>query len=283
MTKSVDSDISETPDLVPISELTEEWIDDYLNENATPRGEKIPSLAVYYPREAPYQFRFIFSGIQRERIEQHKAKMKVTANMTSRSDVDDQTLPLDQSSQDEPSGKEGKDEVSSRGGSEESLPSVDSPTLPDLELPIDATADDFEDTYYANLLRRYPERILLTLEHLNPDQASDKVTAISYTIDPPIDAGNVQHYRSKFQTGASASVSATSGSVTLSMWRWFRDVRNVTRLESLGSQLTVAGAGIVQPSLQHSDFPNKSTYDVNVTGNQNGSEYTISGSWVLGS
>ena len=284
MTKSVDSGSSEIPELVPASDLTQEWIDDYLNEIAAPRGEKISSLAVYYPKEAPYQLRFVFSGIQRDQIEKHRAEVQLAATTSSNSNSN---------SEDQIKGPTQPNDIQKIVNSEDApiiqeedaeLPeSLENLVLPDIEIPVDDTSDDFEDTYYANLLRQYPDRILLTLEPLYLNQDSDETTTIMYTIDPPIDSGIVQHFRAKYQTGASASVSATSGSVTLSMWRWFRNVRNRIRRESLGSQTSIAGSGILQTALQHSDYPKKSTYDVSVMGNQDGSVYTISGYWEFSS
>jgi hypothetical protein len=276
MSASRNLEIPENPDLVPIAKLPGEWIDNYLSEGAKLVGAKIHSYAAHL--QDPPHIRLVISGARREQVQRYVDSAQVVMQVTDRPGPEYENAFPAQNSVDHYA-QAAQAEAGHRGASQEPSPFNDQSALPDLELSVDPEDENHEDAYYATLLTQYPERLLVTFEFDSPETSGNSVN-ISYTIDPPIDANVVLHYRAKAQTGATAGVSATSGSVTLNMWRWYTNNNGMYLNQSLGSQSSVAGASTGQ-TLQHSGYPVKSTYDVSVTGNANGSDYTISGSWVL--
>lgn len=171
-----------------------------------------------------------------------------------------------------------------RGAAEELPQSLDIPLLPELDLPVDLADESYVDAYYAALLREYPDRILMTVESINPDWVDDK--DVSFTVDPPIEVGQVHHYRARLaQTGVTATVTLTSpsdsGSVEVQLWSWFIHIRNPAK--KLRWKTAIAGTPETEKAqVCYTSFPNKRNYDVAVAGKGDVlSEYTIEGTtWV---
>jgi hypothetical protein len=278
MTDSFTPNTSENPVLVPASELPREWIDNYLKESAVPRGQEIENLAVAYPRDAP-QFRFVFSGAGRERVEAHVQQVNLAAVEIERQEAENQGSLPDQASEGDPEATT-EAEAGARGAAEELPQSLDIPVLPELDLPVDLADESYVDAYYAALLREYPDRILVTVEPINPDGMDDKGGL--FIVDPPIEVDQVHHYRARLATtGATAKVTLTSpsdsGSVEVQLWGWFIHSRNPAK--KLRWKRATAGTPETEKAqVYYTSSPSKRNYDVAVVGRGDGpNTYTIVG------
>lgn len=248
--------------LTPVYELPYEWIDDYLDEGSDPEGEPIRSRASYYPGDEEPELLFVFSGLDRGYIEQHLESVSVGAELTAHW-VEEEVAEKEER------------ETFDQAEETEALEIA----FHDFLMMQELADEGFGDAYYAKLLREHPEAILVTMEPLQYVRSASQMTMLSYQVKTRVDAGKTRHYRSKWQNGASASVTATHGSVTLRMWRSY-EKDNHSRYEFHGTQRSVAG-GIQDPGLYHQDTNQVSEYDANVRGNRNDSKYTITGDWVL--
>ena len=104
-----------------------------------------------------------------------------------------------------------------------------------------------------------------------PPRPDDQPIAVGVTIDPPIGLNQLHGYVAKCTASAYASVHCTAGGVRL------RVTRNgyTVGLATVYAGATCASVG--------ASTPTKATFDVAVRGLYNGSYYTISAGWVVGS
>lgn len=98
-----------------------------------------------------------------------------------------------------------------------------------------------------------------------------------FAVDPIINAGSTHIYQAKCQPSASAQIWAKRGKASLSLWHWYP----AGHLEWDGGSTATASA--LSAKLQDAEG-NSVTWDVNVQGLLNNSEYVFSGSsWKQGS
>ncbi len=253
--------------LTPVRQLPGEWIYDYLGESSISDVNEIAHWAVSYPSNELIPFRVVFSSVDRSLLKKRLEESEIALAFTD--------YPQQSGVNPRPSKKmsDRREEKQIKNMSESFAKLV----LPNFDKQIESS-----DAYYAHLLQAYPERLLVTIDcsHL----ANKSGTHILFAMAThAINSGVTDHYRAKYQTGAYANVNAMSGSVTLAMWRGFWNTsRHRWQIVPIGSQLSVNG-GVQQPPLSHRGVGGaKSSYDANVTGWVNGSQYLLQGGWRLG-
>lgn len=121
-------------------------------------------------------------------------------------------------------------------------------------------------------LKRDPRRALVIgMESIGPIKRTEMVW---FAFDPLINAGAIHAYRARCQRVSSVSITRWAGSVTLAFWR-------VTTPNPIGTR-TANSDNPSPPGMSHSSWPTYRTYDDNVKGNQDKSDYSVYGGWVQG-
>jgi len=130
----------------------------------------------------------------------------------------------------------------------------------------------------AQILLEDRRNLIVDMEWLRPTEASEKSFVVYYVIHPSINRNQVRSYRAKCQQSARVRIRADAGSMTVYFWGY------LPAYFYIGSR-TASASGTSYPSAMSccAWAPNPSTYDVSVTGWQNGSSYTIEGGWSEGS
>ncbi len=249
-------------DLIPIRELHPEWIDDYLGD-----GGELAHLEAYYPIDAPYPLRIVFSSLYQETVDQQIEDFEIALQVVG--DID--------------------------GLRADNVPEIDAFVPEDVldqfaELFVPYLSEDIEssDEYYVHLLATHPEVVLVTVEYLNEDQQYVQLDGKSpvylrYGIVTTVNAYIVNMYRAKRQTGVWGDVTATIGSVTLAMWRWFWSRSNEEWQKRDRQYQTSIAGGAKDPSLElESPSSSRQWFDASVTGGGNDSKYRLDGYWGLG-
>jgi hypothetical protein len=161
------------------------------------------------------------------------------------------------------------------------------PGAPFLFDPILIPQDDgrLRDTLITN-----PAALLMTMEWVSaPKEDTGNLWVIWYSFDPPlvsmpvryatnINAWVTHNYKAKCNYySASAGVTASAGSMTLSFWRMSPNYLFI------GSRTANVQVNAAPGSMWHSSWPNPRSYDISVVGGRNGGTYTLSGGWIQGS
>jgi hypothetical protein len=149
-----------------------------------------------------------------------------------------------------------------------------------------------DNSGYQDLLMNNPASLAVIFDWTTvPKEQAEELWTIWYAVDPPIPAGKSPGSTSQTAVGSYAwvyykakcnvysaytKITATSGSMTDYFWRqspWLN-------LPSRTASITGTAA---PPSVYHSSYPSKVTYDTKVLGGYRGGTYYLYGGWVQGS
>ena len=163
---------------------------------------------------------------------------------------------------------------------------------PGASVLVDQASLPGDDSGYQNLLMNNPASLAVIFDWTSvPKEQAEELWTIWYAVDPPIPAK--ESPSSNFQTGvgkyawvyykakcgvysAYTKITATSGSMTDYFWRQSPWLNLPSRTASI--------SGIAAPpSVYHSSYPAKVTYDTQVQGGYQGGQYYLYGGWVQGS
>jgi len=166
------------------------------------------------------------------------------------------------------------DEVSIRENMDALLYQPGAPFLFDPEnLPTDNAG-------FATQLANDPDNtVVISMEWVDEeakDLGPDTFFAIWYAIDPSINLYQYRYYQAKCQSTAWVRIRAWAGKMSVNFWRRPPFLNN-------GNRTANAATSPYPPSLYHSSYPTRMTYDIFVKGLQNGSSYSIYGGWYPGS